>query len=767
MNADGAVYIDTSLNNDGVEEGFARMQGMMRDVAAVAEKAGVSLKKSFSGMDISKPIANAYTKLKSLEQQLAAVTSDFKLAVAAGDDQSAERLAAKRVSLYDRVEAARDKLMLEIAEAAKKEAEEEERAAQRKIKAAEKEAAAKNKANKRQFDEATKDVKRLNTRLKGIVSGALVFNLISAGLRGIASYIGTTLKSNEAFAASLSRVRGSLATAFQPIYETIIPALVTMMNWMNTAITVIGRFFAALTGKSYAQMQQNAEALNNQASAIGGVGSAAKKAEKQLAGFDEINKLASTDAYGGGGGGGGGASLPTFESLEIPSEWETAIDNFALRVKDILFDWGDLDEEDIAEKLVTGLSAIAGGLIGFTLGGVGGAVLGMTIGAGLGVLLSSLIFNNDGNLSQGEILAAVVAALSIIGGTVIGFVVGGPGGAAIGATIGIGISFVLAKAKFTDVEDKFGQLADAIAKGSDQASRTTETGFIIPTADKMLEFKKKLSEWFAQSKDDIINNFDIAARTTETGFIIPTREEMAQTAAWISQKFTEAKESVTRAWGSMKDWFSTNVTLPLTEKFRKLKENITQYLDEDTKETLRGLIDFVTGVFSGNWEKAWNGILTFLKGIINGIIGFINGMVRGIANGINAVIGALNRISVTIPDWVPTYGGRRFGFNLGYVSAPQIPYLAQGAVIPPNAPFMAVLGDQKHGTNIEAPLSTIQEAVALVMGDQLTAMMAGFNALLEENQRLRGVVENIELGDTTIGQAVNRYQQRVAIMRGG
>ena len=305
MKADGVVYIDTTISSAGVEKGFQRIKKGMTDVASAAESAGSSIKRNFSQMDISKPVATAYTNLKNLEQKLAAVTSEFKLAVDAGDDSAAERLAAKRVSLYDKVEAAREKLSIEIAEAAKKEAEEEEKAAQRKIKAAEKEEEAKRKASKRQFAEATKDVKRLNTRLRGIVSGALVFNLISAGLRGIASYIGTTLKSNDAFAASLARLRGSLATAFQPIYETIIPALVTMMNWMNTAITVIGRFFAALTGKSYAQMQQNAEALNSQATAIGGVGAAAKKAEKQLAGFDEINKLASTDAYGGGGGGGG------------------------------------------------------------------------------------------------------------------------------------------------------------------------------------------------------------------------------------------------------------------------------------------------------------------------------------------------------------------------------------------------------------------------------------------------------------------------------
>jgi hypothetical protein len=50
-----------------------------------------------------------------------------------------------------------------------------------------------------------------------------------------------------------------------------------------------------------------------------------------------------------------------------------------------------------------------------------------------------------------------------------------------------------------------------------------------------------------------------------------------------------------------------------------------------------------------------------------------------------------------------------------------VPQLASGAVIPPNAPFLAVLGDQRRGTNIEAPLSTIQEAVANVMAQQKSA----------------------------------------------
>lgn len=96
-----------------------------------------------------------------------------------------------------------------------------------------------------------------------------------------------------------------------------------------------------------------------------------------------------------------------------------------------------------------------------------------------------------------------------------------------------------------------------------------------------------------------------------------------------------------------------------------------------------------------------------------------------------------------------------------------VPYLAKGAVIPPNAPFMAVLGDQRRGTNVEAPLSTIQEAVGLVMQDQVDSMMRGFEALLQENRSLRAAVENIAVGDDVIGRAADRYNRKNAIIQGG
>lgn len=118
-------------------------------------------------------------------------------------------------------------------------------------------------------------------------------------------------------------------------------------------------------------------------------------------------------------------------------------------------------------------------------------------------------------------------------------------------------------------------------------------------------------------------------------------------------------------------------------------------------------------MFRGNWDAAWQAIgntvntvwdkmTNAIKTAVNGIIGFINRMISAVVTGINAVINALNGLSFDLPD---IFGGGHVGFNISTLTAPQIPYLAQGAVIPANREFLAVLGDQSHGTNVEAPLT--------------------------------------------------------------
>ena len=125
-------------------------------------------------------------------------------------------------------------------------------------------------------------------------------------------------------------------------------------------------------------------------------------------------------------------------------------------------------------------------------------------------------------------------------------------------------------------------------------------------------------------------------------------------------------------------------------------------------EALGGIIDFITGIFTGNWEKAWDGVVSIFKGIIDGIIGIFKAPFNFIIDGINAFIRALNKIK--IPDWVPLVGG--LGFNI-----PEIPKLAQGGYFKANQPQLAIVGDNTREAEIVTPESKIYDQVKNAIRD--------------------------------------------------
>lgn len=197
------------------------------------------------------------------------------------------------------------------------------------------------------------------------------------------------------------------------------------------------------------------------------------------------------------------------------------------------------------------------------------------------------------------------------------------------------------------------------------------------------------------------------------------------------------KELISTIWNGIKSLTSTvwnaikNVLSTAWNVIKKLASTIWGGIKSTVTNIWNGLKNSATTVFNAIKSKItsvwngirnvttsiWNGIKNTITSVINGIIGGINGMIRGVVNGLNSVISALNRIHFSIPSWVPGFGGISFGFNIGYISAPQIPYLASGAVIPPNKEFMAILGDQKQGNNIEAPENLIRRIVREETGE--------------------------------------------------
>jgi hypothetical protein len=128
-----------------------------------------------------------------------------------------------------------------------------------------------------------------------------------------------------------------------------------------------------------------------------------------------------------------------------------------------------------------------------------------------------------------------------------------------------------------------------------------------------------------------------------------------------------------------------------------------------------GIIDFIRGVFTGDWDRAWRGIKEIFAGYfgqfvsiakipLNGVIALINGVISGI----NRMVDGLNSISFDIPDWVPELGGRSFGFNMSHIG--KVPYLANGGILSQGSAVVGEAGPELltmvGGQAVVQPLTT-------------------------------------------------------------
>lgn len=111
---------------------------------------------------------------------------------------------------------------------------------------------------------------------------------------------------------------------------------------------------------------------------------------------------------------------------------------------------------------------------------------------------------------------------------------------------------------------------------------------------------------------------------------------------------------------------------------------------------LGGIVDFLVGVFTLNWEKAWEGVKDIFLGIWDAVAGVLKGAINLLIDALNRFIRGLNLISFDVPDWVPLIGGKTFGLNI-----PEIPKLAEGGIV--DRPTLAVVGER--GPEAVVPLS--------------------------------------------------------------
>lgn len=683
--------------------------------------------------------------------------------------------------------------------------------------------------------QSSKNLAKFRNRLMSIVSGALVFNLISAGLRKTTEWMGSAALSSATLRAALGNLQGAASTAAAPLLQAILPALTAIANAAATAFYYIAQLVSFLAGKSIGASQGAAKAMGKYAKAAKSAGSAADGA---LAKFDELDVLDKNS------GGGAGAITPNYDFntdnpfldeilqaikdgdwygvgqligeklrdslnaipwpdiqdkarawatniancingfIEVPGLWEAVGHtvaqglNTALIFADTLMQgihWdslgaglargittavAELDWPLLGRVLTDGMRAAILTLYSFVQTYTGWADLGNSIAAcinsaianipwmeaGLGLsgfvvgLLHTLIATVQGTdwTALGQNIVSMVSAIDWVG------LFSAMGTLAIDVLQAI--NGILDQVDWGAVGQKIMECIEAV----DWAGILSQLGEIINNNWPLLlailgaALLPQISTFILSTVLGTVLNalavfiasvvasiglwplLLVAAVSVILAAIIETLRKHGDDIRAGVDKFGEtiadiirsAGEKIKEIWDAL--WLVVKLIgmqlwEDITQGWNDFWTNIGTALDSAAADIQQGWNDAWTAV-SDFVSDIWEGITDTIETAINGIIGLVNSMISAIVGGVNGVIGVLNGFGFDVPEWAQDkLGVERVGFNIDPITAPQIPYLAQGAVIPANHEFLAVLGDQTNGTNIEAPLATIQQALAEVM----------------------------------------------------
>ena len=545
---------------------------------------------------------------------------------------------------------------------------------------------------------------RFVRRVKGLARRVFIFGLIAQGLRSVRDWFGKVIKSNDQATKAIARLKGALLTLAQPLLQVLIPAFTTFVELVTKIVTAIGRVMSQLFGTTYEQSQKAAESLYNESNALDKTGKSAKKATKSLAAFDEINRLSgSEDAK---------------DKDKLAPDFSSGPELSDKKAKGIL-------------GLITSIGALLLGLkLSDTLIGGLKTALGLAIAfQGALQFISNLLRAWSSGLDWSNLLGMLLGAAALVAGLALAF---GKVGAAIGLII-TGIMEMVAGIHDADVngwnlKNTLLTIAGLISSGlgislltkswipliiagilSVVLAITVATGH----GKELIESLKTVVLGF---KDFFVGLFEgdlIAA----IGGLKTAFDGLKGVAYAVLDSFSDMTNNLL----SLLEYVCGKIGLDIsgiiqiaknyvTNLFAILKDAVSGSVDAFVR-VWQGIIEFISGTFSQDWEMAWTGIKDILAGVLNGIITLFENATNLCRNNINSILDLMQELtSFKLPDWL---GGFEFkGINIPRLDKIKLPRLATGAVIPPNREFLAVLGDQKQGTNIEAPAAAIEAAVA-------------------------------------------------------
>ena len=640
---------------------------------------------------------------------------------------------------------------------------------------------------------------------------------LTDGFKNLAQFSASTNKSLSNLKSSLTQLKNALATAFAPILQTIAPILTRFINMLSTAADYIARFTAALTGKS--SYVRATKVQEDYAKSLEGTGAAAEDASKSMAKFDEINQITTKDASSGGSGGSSETSpADMFETVAIePLGFASWGEAFSAMLDKILVD-GIPKLKDAFSSLAAWMNDFSAKLYEmFTFPGVHDKIV--LLGTEIANALNGLV----SQINWAQLGAALGAGLNLALGFLVSLVYTF-NWFSLGAKLAEMFNSAVAQidwysvgmllwAKFKiALETLAGFLLNVDMKELAHAASQLIIGFFDSMSDTIQSI-----DWQALGHQiaEFLANIDWAG--VADSFFEAIGSALGGLAAFLWGLIEDAWNSVVDWWHevayedgkftikgllngiadalkSIGQWIKEHIFQPFIDGFKKafgiaspskvmaeqggyiitgllngIKAGLQPIIDlftmlkENAKKVLQGIVEFVSGVFTGDWEKAWNGIQEIFKGVWNGIVGLLEGAVNLIIDGVNWLISKLNMVSFTTPDWLdvikPGLGGKTFGISIPNIERVALPRLATGAVIPPNREFLAVLGDQKSGTNVEAPADLIRQMVR----EELRAYGGGIG---NRQQTVILQVDHRELG-RVVYQLNNEETQRVGVRLAG
>jgi hypothetical protein len=520
------------------------------------------------------------------------------------------------------------------------------------------------------------------------------------------------------FQAQLTQASRAIGNIFIPILQKILPIAIAVLRIVRELADAIAKLFHfKLTEIDYSGVGNLASGAEDAAAGFDDATSAAKELKKSVMGFDELNILNGNAASGSGSAGVSGGSGFDFELPE----------------------YGFLNDvskqaDEVTQKLKNALPwilAIGAGFAAWKLGPKLGLDLQKTIGLAVGIfgaltlvqnILDAIVNGVTEENMTGMIFGMTLAVTGLY--VALGPVAGGITAIVSGLAV-LAVAFSDAEKSGWNFQNQMLAIAGILAAG---VGIGILIGSWIPLLIAMIAALLLSITTSTGHGQELING----VKETLQGFIdffagIFTGDT-ERTAKGIEGIFSGLKGIIGSVIDGIRDWLNglldwidkktngklkpliTGIKAIVTAVFGNIKQTVGNIID-DIKTIFSGLIKFISGVFSGDFDKAWEGIKDIFKGIWNTIIDLLNGSINIIIKGLNWLIKQMNKISFDVPSWVPFVGGKSIGVNIDYISENVLPRLAKGAVIPANDEFLAVLGDQTHGNNIEAPEGLIRKIV--------------------------------------------------------